>query len=86
MSVDVIHVVRGKCKDTGRRFKLVRGQLKQLHEARGEDEFESVFAAIHNCVRAAHAWRFSSPSVVFDVEPIRRPFAEPPQAEEEAPT
>lgn len=78
MSVRIVYVVRGKCKDTGRKYKLVRGQLRQLHEARGEDEFDSVFFAIYSCVRAAAAWRFSSPSVIFNVEPIERRVEGPP--------
>lgn len=78
MSVKIVHVVRGKCKDTGKRYKLVRGQLKQLHEARGEDEFDSVFFAIYSCARAAGAWRFSSPSVIFNVEALQRKAEGPP--------
>jgi hypothetical protein len=78
MSVRIVHVVRGKCKDTGKKYKLVRGQLKQLYEARGEDEFDSVFFAIYSCVRAAAAWRSLSPSVIFNVEAIERKAEGPP--------
>ena len=71
MSVEIVHVVRGKCKETNRRYKLVRGQVKQLHEARGEDTFDSVFYAIHAGIRAAKTWRHMSISVVFTDEPRR---------------
>jgi hypothetical protein len=68
--MEMVHVVRGRCKVTGKAYKLVRGQIKQVHEARGEDRFESVFFAIHSCARAAAAWRFMSSSVIFNVEAV----------------
>lgn len=71
MSLEIVHVVRGKCKDTAREYKLVRGQVKRLHEARGEDKFDSVFFAIHAGIRAAKTWRHMSSTVVFTVEQRR---------------
>lgn len=47
--------IRGRT-DT-RSFKLVRGQIKQVHEARGEDTFESIHFAIFYFVQAMRAWR-----------------------------
>jgi len=80
MSVtDVVHVVRGKCKVTGRQYKLVRKQILPAHEVRGEDKFESKFDAIFVCIQAARAWRFCSPSVVFNVDTIATPLPGPPQ-------
>lgn len=76
--METVHVVRGKCKETGKRYKLKNGQLKQLHEARGEDHFPSVFFAIYSCIRAANAWRHSSPSVVFNVDQVGLAVAAPP--------
>lgn len=81
MTTDVVHVVRGRCKTTGKNYKLARSQIKPAHEVRGEDEFCSVFEAIHTCIMAAQAWRFTSPSVVFNVEAIRRPFPAPPMVQ-----
>lgn len=75
--METVHVVRGKCKDTGKRYKLKNGQLKLLHEARGEDHFPSVFFAIYSCIRAANAWRHGSPSVVFDVAQVSLADAAP---------
>lgn len=73
MSQKIVYVVRGKCRDTGRKYKLVRGQLKQIHEARGEDQFDSVFYAIHAGVQAATSWDRIRCSIVFNAEPVMVP-------------
>jgi hypothetical protein len=71
MSVEIVHVVRGQCKITGKKYKLVRGQVRQPHEARGEDVFPSIFFAIHSASRAAKTWRKMSDTIIFTVVPVK---------------
>lgn len=58
--------VRGVTPD-GRQFKIVNREVKRMAETRGEDFFDSHFAAIYNAAQAIKAWRYSADGVRFDV-------------------
>lgn len=58
--------VRGKAAD-GRQYKIVNREVKRGSEARGEDFFDSRFAAIYNAAQAIKAWRYAPDGICFDV-------------------
>jgi len=67
----ITYTVRGVSAD-GTRYKIVNRQVKRASEARGEDEFESRFTAIHNAAQALQARRAAFNGVVFDVHEKRQ--------------
>lgn len=62
----MLYYARGKTPD-GKQFKIVRGEARRVHEARGEDTFNSHFAAIFAVSKAMKRWRVFPIEVVFDI-------------------
>lgn len=66
VSKETRYYARGKTPN-GQRYKLVRGAVKRVAEARGEDYFTSRFEAICAALGALRAWAMRPMGIVFDV-------------------
>ena len=46
-------------------FKMVRGEIKRVAEARGEDTFDSIHVAIFQFAQALRKWRYCPQGITF---------------------
>lgn len=65
-AMETRYYARGKTPN-GQRYKLVRGAVKRVAEARGEDYFTSRFEAIYAAMSGLRSWAMRPIGIVFDV-------------------
>lgn len=46
---------------------MVRGEIKAMSEARGEDLFDNYFDAVYQFTKAVRAWRYRPQGVTYEL-------------------